>query len=175
MRPTTIQPTAKTEPAMNTSLPLKVVICRVGEPSLGEFGASRVSLDSPQSIFNFWQTVIKSKPDFEPDKEHLVAILLDTRLCPKGYHIVAIGSINECTAHPREIFRPIIIDSAYAFILAHNHPSGDSQPSTADRHLTSRIREGAELLQITFIDHIIIGRPSPGCLLFFSFRDAGLL
>ena len=175
MRPTTMQPTAKTEPAMNTSLPLKVVICRVGEPSPEEFGASRVSLDSPQSIFDFWQNVIKSKPDFEPDKEHLAAILLDTKLRPNGYHIVAIGSLNECTAHAREIFRPAIIDSAYAFILAHNHPSGDPQPSNADRLLTSRIREGADLLQLTFIDHVIVGSPSMNCLPYYSFRDAGLL
>ena len=160
---------------MNTSTPLKIVICRVGEPSLEEFGASRVSLDSPQSIFSFWQNVIKSKPDFEPDKEHLVAILLDTKLRPKGYHLVALGTLNECTAHAREIFRPVIIDSAYAFILAHNHPSGDPQPSNADRLLTSRIREGADLLQITFIDHVIVGSPSTDCLPYYSFRDAGLL
>ena len=60
-------------------------------------------------------------------------------------------------------------------IVAHNHPSGDADPSHADRQLTAKLREGAALLQINFTDHVIIGSPSPNRQPYFSFRDAGLL
>ena len=130
---------------------------------------------SPQDIFEFWQNVIASKPDFEPDKEHLFTILLDAKLRPKCYHLTALGSLNECTAHPREIFRVAIVSSAFGLVVAHNHPSGDADPSHADRQLTAKLRDAAALLQINFTDHVIIGSPSPNRQPYFSFRDAGLL
>jgi DNA repair protein RadC len=160
---------------MNKNLPLKVVLSRIGEPTPEECLASRKALDTAQAIFDFWQSIISSKPDFETEKENLVAILLDTKLRPKGYHLVALGSLNECTAHPREIFRPVIVHNSFAFILAHNHPSGVPQPSEADRRLTAKLRDGADLLQINFIDHVIIGSHAPSHLPFYSFRNAGLL
>lgn len=160
---------------MKGNLPLRVVFHRVGEPSLEEYGASRNILSSPESAYGFWKTVIETKADFEPDKEHLIVILLDAKLRPTGYHLAALGTLNECNAHPREIFRPAIVSSAYAFIVTHNHPSGDAEPSQADRQLTAKLRDGATLLQINFIDHVIIGTPSPTRQAYFSFRDAGLL
>lgn len=160
---------------MKASLPLKVVLNRVGEATLEEYGAARTVLDTPQSIYDFWQAVIIPKPEFEAEKENLIVILLDTKLRPKGYHLVALGSLNECVAHPREIFRSVIVASAYGFVLSHNHPSGDPSPSSADRQLTAKLREGAALLQINFLDHVVIGGIDPTRLPFFSFRDAGLL
>ena len=160
---------------MKASLPLKVVLNRVGEATLEEYGASQTALDTPQAIFNFWQTVVIPKPEYEAEKENLIVILLNTKLRPKGYHLVALGSLNECVAHPREIFRPVIVSSAYGFVLSHNHPSGDPSPSSADRQLTAKLREGAALLQISFLDHVVIGAIDPSRLPFFSFRDAGLL
>ena len=160
---------------MNKNLPLKVVLSRIGEPTPEEHRASSIALDNAQAIFDFWQSVIGSKPDFEPEKENLIAILLDAKLRPKGYHLVALGSLNECTAHPREIFRPVIVQNSFAFVLAHNHPSGVPQPSEADRRLTAKLRDGAELLQISFIDHVVIGKHSPDHPPFYSFRNAGLL
>jgi DNA repair protein RadC len=105
----------------------------------------------------------------------LRAILLDTKLRLMLVEEIASGSINECVAHPREIFRPAIIHSAYALVVVHNHPSGDPQPSGADRRLTSSLREAASLLQINLIDHMILGSSDGGRLPYFSFRDAGLL
>ncbi|RYD84277.1 MAG: JAB domain-containing protein, partial [Verrucomicrobiaceae bacterium] len=96
-------------------------------------------------------------------------LALNTKYHIKGVNLVSIGSLNESVAHPREIFRPLIALAAYAFVLVHNHPSGDTTPSEADRRLTARIHEGAKLLQIQMLDHIIIGESH------FSFREAGLL
>jgi DNA repair protein RadC len=57
----------------------------------------------------------------------------------------------------------------------HNHPSGDPTPSEADRRLTKNIREAAGILQISLLDHVIVGSPSPDRQPYFSFREAGLL
>jgi DNA repair protein RadC len=108
-------------------------------------------------------------------KEEMRVILLDTR-----YHLIRIetvstGSVNESIAHPREIFRPAVIASAYAVIAAHNHPSGDPSPSQADHSLTRRLAEAAELMQIKLLDHIIIGAQSSDRPGYFSFKEAGVL
>jgi DNA repair protein RadC len=88
---------------------------------------------------------------------------------------VSLGSVNESIAHPRDVFRPAIIHSAYAVIVAHNHPSGDPSPSQADHSLTRRLREVAELLQIKLLDHVIIGAPAEGRAPYFSFKEMGVL
>ena len=108
-------------------------------------------------------------------KESLRVILLDTR-----YHLirieeVSLGSVNESIAHPRDVFRPAVISSAYAVIVVHNHPSGDASPSQTDHSLTRRLAEAAELLQIKLLDHIIIGAPSATSPGYFSFKEAGVL
>jgi DNA repair protein RadC len=108
-------------------------------------------------------------------KESLRVILLDTR-----YHLIRIqevstGSVNESIAHPREIFHPAVASSAYAVIVVHNHPSGETSPSQADHSLTRRLAEAAELLQIKLLDHIIIGAPANGSGGYFSFKEAGVL
>ena len=82
--------------------------------------------------------------------------------------------MNESLAGPREILRPAIIHSAYAFVLVHNHPSGNTNPSEADLQLTKRVAAAAQILQINFLDHVIVGHYGrrQG---FFSFQEAGLL
>jgi DNA repair protein RadC len=108
-------------------------------------------------------------------KEAMRVVLLDTR-----YHLIRIeevsmGSVNESIAHPREVFRPAVIASAYAVIVVHNHPSGDPSPSQADHSLTRRLAEAAELMQIKLLDHIIIGAQSNNGPGYFSFKEAGVL
>ena len=157
------------------NLPLRYTISRIGEPTLQEFAASQMTLDTPQAVREFWDSAIAGRPDHEPEKEILVAICLNTKLRPIGWHLIATGTVNECVAHPREIFRPPIIAAAYALVIAHNHPSGDPSPSQADRRLTSTLREASQLLQISLIDHIIVGLPQADRPGHYSFRDSGLL
>ena len=106
-------------------------------------------------------------------KESLRVILLDTRYHLLRIEEVSIGSVNESIAHPREVFRPAMISSAYAVIVVHNHPSGDPSPSQADHSLTRRLTEAAELLQISLLDHIIIGAPAEGRRRLFQFQGSG--
>jgi DNA repair protein RadC len=105
----------------------------------------------------------------------LVTIMLNTRYVAVGHSMISIGSMNECTAHPREIFRPVVATGAYGFVLMHNHPSGDPSPSEADTRLTRRLAEGSGILQVGLLDHVIVGAPTefrPG---YFSFKEAGIL
>ena len=107
--------------------------------------------------------------------ETLRVLLLDTRHGLLDDREVSRGSLNESIAHPREIFRPAIAAGAYAIAVAHNHPSGDPQPSEADRRLTRRLAEVGTLLQIPLVDHVIIGAKRGEQSPYFSFREAGLI
>jgi DNA repair protein RadC len=133
-------------------------------------GESNALLDSADAAYSFFAPIMHKM-----DREVLKIALLDTKLRLVREESAFTGTLNECVAHPREIFRPAIIHRAYAILIVHNHPSGDPAPSSADRTLTSRLREAADLLQINLIDHVIIGNPDGGRQPFFSFREAGFL
>jgi DNA repair protein RadC len=137
---------------------------------LSRGAAERPLLDSAEVIYETFGAEFQAQ-----DRESLKVLLLDTKLRLLRMEDVALGSLNECVAHPREIFRPAIVHSAYAVILVHNHPSGDPAPSQADHRLTRQLGEAAKLLQISLLDHIIIGLPDGGRSPYFSFREAGAL
>jgi DNA repair protein RadC len=137
---------------------------------LARGGTERPLLDSAEAIYEVFGTELQAR-----DREVLKVVLLDTKLRLVRNEDVALGSLNECIAHPREIFRLAIMHSAYAAILVHNHPSGDPAPSQADHRLTRQLADAAKLLQINFLDHIIIGLPDGGRQPYFSFREAGVL
>ncbi|PZR76585.1 MAG: JAB domain-containing protein [Chthoniobacterales bacterium] len=131
---------------------------------------SRQKLDSPELVHDLVAAEMRAL-----HKESLRVILLDTRYHLLRMEEVSLGSVNESIAHPRDVFRPAVISSAYAVIVVHNHPSGDPSPSQSDHSLTRRLVEAAELLQIKLLDHIIIGAPAEGRLPYFSFKEAGVL
>jgi DNA repair protein RadC len=90
---------------------------------------------------------------------------------------VSSGTATATLAHPREVFRPAIRESAAAVVCAHNHPSGDPSPSAADIQLTRQLREAATAVDIPLLDHVILGRSGADPLGrgYYSFREAGLL
>jgi DNA repair protein RadC len=106
------------------------------------------------------------------DREHFVVLMLDQKNKVIGIHTVSIGSLTASVVHPREVFKPAILSNAAAIILAHNHPSGQTQPSQEDRVLTVRLVTAGKLLGISILDHVIIG---DGTSAYFSFADEGLL
>jgi len=108
-------------------------------------------------------------------KESLRAVLLDTRYHLLRVEEISLGSMSECLAHPREVFRPALVHSAFAVILAHNHPSGDPSPSAADIQMSRRMAEAAKILQIRLLDHVIIGAPGEGRLPYCSLKQMGVL
>lgn len=129
----------------------------------------------PKCIFDYYQQTIASEPDYEPEKEHLVIICVTARMRICGWNMVSIGTLTEALVHPREVFRPVIVRGAYGFVVCHNHPSGDPSPSQADIKQTRRLSEGAEILRVRLIDHVIIGTRAPGREPYYSFREGGLI
>lgn len=90
---------------------------------------------------------------------------------------ITSGTATAALAHPREVFRAAIRESATAVICAHNHPSGDPAPSAPDVQVTRQLREAAKAVEIDLLDHVIVGRASadPQGRGYFSFREAGML
>jgi len=157
------------------TLPLRIALTRVGEPSLAQYVAARTPLSRPADVSDFWRDVVAADESFEADKEHLTVIMLDRKHLPLGFNIASVGTVSETVAHPREILRPCVLTAASAFLLVHNHPSGDPTPSEADRRFTKRIAEAGELLQIRLLDHVVIGDSTmqrPG---FCSLKELGLI
>ena len=129
---------------------------------------SRQRLDSADLVYDLLGAEMK-----QLSKESLRVVLLDTKYYLLRIHEVSMGTLNESVAHPREVLQPAILYSAYAFILVHNHPSGDPAPSTADRQITNRLKAAAETVQINMLDHIILGNGEGGRRPYFSFKEAG--
>ena len=110
------------------------------------------------------------------DYESVRVICLNTKHMVLAVEEVTRGTLNESLFHPREAFRPALARQAHAVILVHNHPSGNPQPSDADLHVTRRMKEAGELLQIELLDHVILGAPrKEDEKAFFSFKNEGLL
>jgi DNA repair protein RadC len=129
-----------------------------------------IPLDTPEHIHRFFGPQMQHLP-----QEQVIVVGLDARLRHINTTVVSVGTVSEATAHPREVLRPVIARAAYAFILLHNHPSGDPSPSSADNSVTRRIADAASLMQIRLIDHIIIGRAEAGRSPYFSYREAGMV
>ncbi|HEY2106734.1 MAG TPA: DNA repair protein RadC [Candidatus Binataceae bacterium] len=137
---------------------------------LAEARARNQKLDSPEAI-----EALVGPEMRRLRKESLRVVLLDARYQLVRVEQVSLGTINESIAHPRDVLRPAVIASAYAIVVVHNHPSGDTAPSQTDHSLTRRLAEAAELMQIKLLDHIIIGAAADGVPGYFSFKEAGVL
>ena len=103
------------------------------------------------------------------DQEHLRVVCLSTKNEVKAVHQVYVGNVNASIVRVSEIVRPAIRDNCPAIVVVHNHPSGDPTPSPEDAAVTTQIREGAALLDIEMLDHIVIGGNS-----YASMKERGL-
>ncbi|MBU4579942.1 DNA repair protein RadC [Patescibacteria group bacterium] len=103
-------------------------------------------------------------------KEHFAVLYLNARNQLVCKETISIGTLNASLVHPREVFKPAIDCLASSVILAHNHPSGDSEPSEDDLDLTKRMVEAGKILGIEVTDHVIISNLNS-----FSFKDKNLI
>ncbi len=101
-------------------------------------------------------------------KEEFHVLLLDAKNRKIKDVRISEGSLTSSLVHPREVFNPIIRESAAAVVLVHNHPSGDPTPSQEDLHITRRLRDVGDIMGIRVLDHLIIGRGK-----YVSFVDDG--
>ena len=124
---------------------------------------SRIYL-TPKDVWNELKDVRDNK------KEHFVIFFLDARNQEIKREIISVGSLNANLVHPREVFEPAIRHIAAQIILAHNHPSGDAEPSEDDLEITKRLSEAGKILDIELIDHIIVTKNN-----YFSFKENNLI
>ena len=99
-------------------------------------------------------------------QESFFILILDNKHRTIKLQKISQGILNKSLVHPREVFAPAIQLRAAAIILIHNHPSGDPTPSTADINITRRLVQVGEIVGISVLDHVIIGKSS-----FYSFVD----
>ena len=83
--------------------------------------------------------------------------------------VVTIGLVDKSPVHPREVFADVIADRAAAVIFAHNHPSGELQPSEADLRMHNQLTEAGKILGLRVLDHVIVTKKG-----YYSFQEAGL-
>ena len=91
------------------------------------------------------------------EREIFSVMLLDSQHKLINYKELFFGTINSASVHPREVVKLALYENASAVIFAHNHPSGSSQPSRADIEITKRLQEALSLIDVSVLDHIIVG------------------
>ncbi|MBN1645848.1 DNA repair protein RadC [Candidatus Woesearchaeota archaeon] len=102
--------------------------------------------------------------------EYFFGIYLGARNNILKVKMITKGIADHSIIHPREILRPAINLPCCAFIVVHNHPSGDPQPSEQDQQITESLHNVAKIFDIPLLDHVIVGKSS-----YYSFKDAGLI
>ncbi len=112
-------------------------------------------LDSPASIAELMTEELRLV-----EVEEFHAVLLNTRRRLIRTERISQGTLDTILVHPREVFRAAILANAHAFILVHNHPSGDSTPSDADIRVTRDLVRASQLMKIELLDHVILGHKS---------------
>ncbi|MDD3307681.1 MAG: DNA repair protein RadC [Acetobacterium sp.] len=123
-------------------------------------------ISSPKDAVGIGQQFLE-----DADREQVIVCCLDTKNQPLSISVVSMGILNSSLIHPREIFKTAILTNAASLILYHNHPSGETEPSTEDINITKRIKEAGVLMSIELIDHIIIGSEGR----YLSLKEEGLL
>lgn len=91
------------------------------------------------------------------EREALSVLWLDNQHRLKAHDTLFMGTINTITVHPREVVKAGLKHNAAAAVLAHNHPSGEAEPSHADRQITARLKQALELVDIRLLDHLVVG------------------
>lgn len=104
------------------------------------------------------------------DRERLAVLLLDARHGLIGLELIAIGAIAHVSVEPREVFAPAVAMGSSAIVIAHNHPSGNAEPSPQDVDFTRAMVGAGRVLNIDVLDHVIVARRS-----YYSFRRSGRL
>ena len=119
---------------------------------------------TPEKVFELCADIRDSR------KEHFVAFYLNSRNVLIEREILSVGTLDSSLVHPREVFEPALRHGAAGLIVAHNHPSGDCEPSEDDVVVTKRLREVSILMGIDFIDHIIVTKMN-----LLSFKQKGVI
>ena len=149
-----------------------ITVMEIARRVLAQRGDVELSFDGPEKVYDYLRPYVMG---LEVEKFWTLCLNRKNRLikCVE----VTSGTATSSLVHPREVYREAIRTGSSAIIVAHNHPSGDPSPSSADIRVTRQLREAAEVVGIALLDHVIIGEPAytEDKLGFYSFNDNGLL
>jgi DNA repair protein RadC len=129
---------------------------------------SKLQVDGAAGVAKVFQDILALEDKVEQEKEHYYVMHLNIRSQVMMVELVTVGTLTSSLVHPRETFRRAVIAGAASIIIAHNHPSGEADPSDEDTKVTKLMFEAGQLLGITMLDHIIFTKDS-----YFSFRNNG--
>jgi DNA repair protein RadC len=124
-------------------------------------------ISCPKDVYEVLTKVCRIQCNTE---EVFILITLNTKNIVTGYFEVHRGTINTSLVHPREVFKRALLNNASNIMVAHNHPSGDPNPSKEDIQITERLKEAGNLLGINLLDHIIVGEDK-----YISLKEKGVL
>ena len=128
------------------------------------------SINKPEDLAKILQDILKMEDRYDQDKEHFWAIGLNSRNIIQYLELVSLGTLNASLVHPREVFRLSVHKAVASIIVAHNHPSGNTEPSREDLEITKRLVESGKILGIEVLDHITIAGND-----YLSFKEKNLI
>ena len=114
------------------------------------------ALESPQAVRDYFKALLRHEPH-----EVFGCLFLDTRYRMLAFEVLFRGSIDSASVYPRQVVKRALAHNAAAVIFCHNHPSGISEPSQADRTLTRRLIQALDLIEVRVLDHFIVGDGQP--------------
>lgn len=126
-----------------------------------------IRFNNPEEIVEMINSLFRLNLKSE---EHIYLLAMDIKCNLIGVFLLSKGTVDATVVNPREIFIRLFLCGASAFVIVHNHPSGDVTPSKDDRLTTKRIQECSDMMGIKFLDHIIVGDDN-----YFSFQKGGIL
>lgn len=121
-------------------------------------------------VYNVMQQVLLRENKIRRNQEHFWVVGLNNRNKILFIELISLGAVNSVQVNPPEVFRMAIYKMAVKMILVHNHPSGDTTPSPADKDLTDRMMKTGSLIKIDVIEHLIISETD-----YLSFVDTGIM
>jgi DNA repair protein RadC len=127
---------------------------------------SKITIKDSQHIARVFLDLLALEDKIDQDKEHFYVMHLDVKSRVTLVELVSLGTLNASLVHPRETFRRAVIAGSASIIVAHNHPSGEVEPSDEDTKTTKLLFEAGNILGITLFDHIIFTNEK-----LFSFRE----
>ncbi|AXJ07717.1 hypothetical protein CFN16_27345 [Pseudomonas fluorescens] len=131
-------------------------VLEMGRRHLAERMRQKTALENPQVVRDYLKAMLRHEPH-----EVFGCLFLDSKHQVLTFETLFRGSIDNTAVHPREVVKRSLANNAAAVILCHNHPSGNTDPSQADRLLTKRLQKALELIDVRVLDHFIVGDGEP--------------
>ncbi len=127
---------------------------------------SKTIIREAADVAKVFQDLLNLEDRIDMDKEHFYVMHLDVKSRVTLVELVSMGTLNASLVHPRETFRRAVMQGSASIIVAHNHPSGEVEPSDEDTKTTKLLFEASTILGINLLDHVIFANDK-----FYSFRE----